>query len=120
MPDKKSKIKFNPAYLASIEEAITRCRTMYNKINPKIKYLHINNLTRSIRALQSIKDYAAFNGVQIPRKPYGLITHDAAGHRFLANGAQAIKELRNATQATAAKLGAKALDCVVLFDDQLP
>jgi hypothetical protein len=120
MPNKNAQIKFNAAYLRAIEEHVANVRRMYEKINPKVKYLHINNLTRSIRALQAIKDYAAYNGVRIPRVPYGPITHDTPGHKFLAKGALAIKQLRNATQATAAKLGAKALDCVVVFENQLP
>lgn len=120
MPDGNAKIKFNPEYLKSIEEHIFKCRQMYNKISPKVKYLHMSDLTTAIATLQAIKDYAAINGVKIPRKPYGKITHDAAGHRFLAKGALAIKQLRNATSPLFRSLAVKPLDCVVVFESQLP
>ncbi len=120
MPDNIARIKFNAAYLRAIEEHITNCRTMYNKINPKIKPLHMADLIRAITTLQAIKDYAAFNGAQIPRKPYGMITHDPAGHKILAKGALAVKQLREATQATARRLAAKPLDCIIVFEYQLP
>lgn len=120
MPDNKSKIKFNAEYIRSIEILITNCRTMYNKINPKIKPLHMADLIRATTTLQMIKDYAAFNGAQIPRKPYGMITHDAPGHRILAKGALSVKQLREATQANARRLAAKPLDCIIVFESQLP
>lgn len=120
MPDNKSKIKFNAEYLKSIEVLITNCRTMYNKINPKIKHLRMADLIRAITTLQAIKDYAAFNGAKIPRKPYGMITHDASGHRILAKGALAVRELREAAPAAHRKLAAKPLDCIIVFESQLP
>lgn len=120
MPNKNAKIKFNAAYLAAIEEHIWNCIRMYKKMSPKVKDPHIGNLLRATATLQTIKDYAAYNGVRIPRKPYGAITHDAAGHKFLAKGALAIKQLINATPAAAGNLGKKALDCVVVFENQLP
>jgi len=120
MPNGQSKIVFNAVYLKSIEVYITNCRTLYNRLSPKIKYLHLNNLSNAISTLQSIKDYAAFNGVQIPRLPYGKITHNQYGHRFLAKGALAIKQLRNAAPASVSGLATKALDCIVVFENQLP
>lgn len=120
MPDNQSKLRFNAEYLKSIEVLITNCRTMYNKIDPKIKHLHMADLIRAMTTLQAIKDYAAFNGAQIPRKPYGIITHDAPGHRVLAKGALAVKQLREATQASARGLAAKPLDCILVFESQLP
>lgn len=120
MPDKKAQIKFNAEYLKSIEVYISNCQTLYNRVNPKTKYLRIGDLLRAIATLQSIKDYAAINGVRIPRVPYGPIVHNVEGHRFLAKGALAIKQLRNAAPQEYRKLGAKALDCVVVFESQLP
>lgn len=120
MPDNQSKIKFNAEYIKSIETFITNCLTLYARIPQKVKSLHKNNLINSIATLQAIKDYAAFNGAQIPRKPYGLITHDAAGHRVLAKGALAVKQLRDAAPAGFRSLAVKALDCIVVFESQLP
>lgn len=120
MPDGKSKIKFNAEYLNSIQVCISNCSMLYERIPKAVKGLHKNNLINSIATLQAIKDYAAFNGAQIPRKPYGLLTHDAAGHRVLAKGALAVKQLRDAAPAGFRKLAVKALDCIVVFENQMP
>lgn len=120
MPNKNAQIKFNAEYIRSLEVYITNCLTLYKKISPKLKNLHVRNMMQSVAVLQYIKDYAAFNGVQIPRKPYGPITHNANGHKFLNKGALAIKQLMAAAPAAHRGLGVKALDCVKVFENQLP
>ena len=117
MPNNNAKLRMDADYLQRLTVGIWTAKNMHRAIAFKQRSIHNSDLTRAVKVLQAIKDYAAHNGARIPSEEWQMITHDADGLRYVQNGKLAFKQLYFAVlDARRAPLNANYSNTLDLFN----